>query len=261
MLNKFMRQKFLLYLCRSRSPGSDSGLSMLEVLVAMMVVFLTFMTSLNGLLYATLFQVKAERQAQATYWIQQDLESVKAAAASSTVVPPDPTKCNKTSFADSHAGVFLNALNGTTYTATTPAPKTQTLRLYLNTADFNATPKKYSFAYDIANPDPLKYTEVSTNVGQRRVQVFPSTKTFLGKEYRMARLVDTYNSTPATFTVSGTTFNNPSSPQLLSFNYRVGIPTSDSNDTDWIQNDATGNTSILATLYTEVMPAAAISCP
>ena len=84
MPNKSMRLKLILLLCRSRSPGADSGLSMLEVLVAMMVVFLTFMTSLNGLLYATLFQVKAERQAKAVYWIQQDVENVKSAAANYT---------------------------------------------------------------------------------------------------------------------------------------------------------------------------------
>ena len=63
---------------------------MLEVLVAMMVVFLTFMTSLNGLLYATLFQVKAEKQAKAVYWIQQDVENVKSAAANYT----DPSGCS-----------------------------------------------------------------------------------------------------------------------------------------------------------------------
>jgi type II secretory pathway pseudopilin PulG len=57
---------------------------MLEVLVAMMVVFLTFMTSLNGLLYAAMFQVKADRQAKAVYWIQQDVENVKSAAANYT---------------------------------------------------------------------------------------------------------------------------------------------------------------------------------
>jgi hypothetical protein len=89
MLNKFMRQKFLLYLCRSRSPVPDSGLSMLEVLVAMMVVFLTFMTSLNGLLYAAMFQVKADRQAKAVYWIQQDVENVKSFAANYTTPTTD----------------------------------------------------------------------------------------------------------------------------------------------------------------------------
>jgi len=90
MLNKFMCQKFLLYLCRSRSPVPDSGLSMLEVLVAMMVVFLTFMTSLNGLLYAAMFQVKADRQAKAVYWIQQDLENVRSLAAAQAT---DSAKC------------------------------------------------------------------------------------------------------------------------------------------------------------------------
>ena len=89
MLNKSMRLKLILFLCRSRSPVPDSGLSMLEVLVAMMVVFLTFMTSLNGLLYAAMFQVKADRQAKAVYWIQQDVENVKSAAANYTTPTTD----------------------------------------------------------------------------------------------------------------------------------------------------------------------------
>ena len=99
MLNKSMRLKLILFLCRSRSPVPDSGLSMLEVLVAMMVVFLTFMTSLNGLLYAAMFQVKADRQAKAVYWIQQDVENVKSAAANYTT--PTTNGCtNSTIVAD-----------------------------------------------------------------------------------------------------------------------------------------------------------------
>jgi Tfp pilus assembly protein PilV len=100
MLNKSMRLKLILFLCRSRSPVPDSGLSMLEVLVAMMVVFLTFMTSLNGLLYAAMFQVKADRQAKAVYWIQQDVENVKSAAANYT----DPSGCST-----STVGTLFNA--------------------------------------------------------------------------------------------------------------------------------------------------------
>ncbi|MEB3121914.1 MAG: type II secretion system protein [Snowella sp.] len=104
MSNKSMDHKFLLFLCRSRSFPPDSGLSMLEVLVAMMVVFLTFMTSLNGLLYATLFQVKADRQAKAVYWIQQDVENVKSFAASYTT--PTTNGCQNstigTDFRDSN---------------------------------------------------------------------------------------------------------------------------------------------------------------
>jgi len=115
MLNEFMRQKFLLYLCRSRSLVPDSGLSMLEVLVAMMVVFLTFMTSLNGLLYAAMFQVKADRQAKAVYWIQQDLENVRSLAAAQAT---DSTKCTAV-FSTSYAGALE-----TTVDAITPGSKT-----------------------------------------------------------------------------------------------------------------------------------------
>jgi type II secretory pathway pseudopilin PulG len=184
MPNKSMRLKLILFLCRSRSPVPDSGLSMLEVLVAMMVVFLTFMTSLNGLLYAAMFQVKAERQAQATYWIQQDLEQVKAAAASYT----------STSGCPSSVGTNFN-----------------------NTANAGSIP-------------PISIP----------------TKPLLGKSYRIARAVVVSNN-------------------LLQITYRVGenyVAGTGQTDTngDLIADDQTGKTSIIATLYTEIMPAGALSC-
>jgi Tfp pilus assembly protein PilV len=53
---------------------------MLEVLVALMISFAFLMGTMNAMVIAAVMQVKAERQAQALYWIQQDLESVRAAA-------------------------------------------------------------------------------------------------------------------------------------------------------------------------------------
>ena len=219
MLNKFMRQKFLLYLCRSRSPVPDSGLSMLEVLVAMMVVFLTFMTSLNGLLYATLFQVKAERQAQATYWIQQDLEQVKSLAAAQA---SDPTnRCNSV-FTTSYAGDLQSTLgSNTTITGTSPAAVSVT-----------TTP------LGRRQSQLVKTSETST------VFTTNTTKKLMGKEYRLVRITEGYND----------------NPQILKITYRVGLPTDIMSDTDRIQDDATGNTSILANLYTEVIPPQALSC-
>ena len=188
MPNKSMRLKLILLLCRSRSPGSDSGLSMLEVLVAMMVVFLTFMTSVNGLLFAAMFQVKAERQAQATYWIQQDVENVKSLAASAstasvyTSLPAcggstDPYKdCCKTTVSNGVViGGFANKFN-----SSLPSPS--------------------------------------------------ASKKFLGKDYVMLR---------------GRSIS-PTSPQVLKITYTVR------------EKDAPYQT--LATLYTEVMPSAALSC-
>ena len=220
MLNRSINRKFLLFLCRSRSPGSDSGLSMLEVLVAMMVVFLTFMTSVNGLLFAAMFQVKAERQAQATYWIQQDLEQVKSLAAAQA---SDPTKDKcKPVFTTSYAGDLQSTLaSNTAITGTSPAAVSVT-----------TTP------VGRRQSQVVKTSETST------VFTTNTTKKLMGKEYRLVRITEGYN-------------NNP---QILKITYRVGLPTDSTSDTDRIQDDATGNTSILANLYTEVIPPQALSC-
>jgi Tfp pilus assembly protein PilV len=214
-----MDHKFLLFLCRSRSLPPDSGLSMLEVLVAMMVVFFTMMGALNGLLYATLFQVKAERQAQATYWIQQDLEQVKSLAASQS---SDPTnKCNSV-FTTSYAGDLQSTLgSNTTMTGTSPAAASVTTPL---------VGRRQS--------QLVKTSETSTTFSTH------TTKKLMGKEYRLVRITEGYND----------------KPQILKITYRVGLPTDSTSDTDRIQDDTTNNTSILATLYTEVMPPQALSC-
>lgn len=70
------RLSLFLLTCRRRR-----GFSMLEVLVALMAAFFFLMGTMNAMVIAAVMQVKAERQAQGLYWIQQDLESVRAAAA------------------------------------------------------------------------------------------------------------------------------------------------------------------------------------
>ena len=194
MLNRSINRKFLLFLCRSRSPVPDSGLSMLEVLVAMMVVFLTFMTSLNGLLYAAMFQVKADRQAKAVYWIQQDVENVKSLAASAstsiiyTTPPSGITACSGTGDA--------------------------------NTCFAGVTAYNNGFARRLEGN-----LDASSSVTDRVV----GTQTFFGKSYQMIR-----NAT-----------GDNTNPQVLKVTYTVRE-----------ENDST---KVLATLYTEVLPSAALS--
>jgi Tfp pilus assembly protein PilV len=147
MLNRSINRKFLLFLCRSRSPGADSGSSMLEVLVAMMVVFLTFMTSLNGLLYAAMFQVKADRQAKAVYWIQQDLENVRSLAAAQTT---DSTKCTA-AFSTSYAGALQTTL---ALAANAPGTKTffgKDYAMTRTTGGSNTNAQILTISYTVSN--------------------------------------------------------------------------------------------------------------
>lgn len=228
MLNKFMRQKFLLYLCRSRSPVPDSGLSMLEVLVAMMVVFLTFMTSLNGLLYAAMFQVKADRQAKATYWIQQDVERVKSEASSLGTIT---NACTGTFRGGTSYGALLLArLASNNSNTITP--------LITNTTASPVVDNTATITVDGVTYDGKKQTQVVNTSSASTTFTTNTTQQFFGKEYRLVRITEGYNN----------------SPQILKITYKVGVP--NDSTTERIES----NTSTLATLYTEILPAAALSC-
>ncbi|MCT0254916.1 MULTISPECIES: hypothetical protein [unclassified Synechocystis] len=59
----------------------SQGFTMFEVLIALMISFLFLTGTLNAMVMATMMRVRAERQAQAGYWIKEDLERVRALAA------------------------------------------------------------------------------------------------------------------------------------------------------------------------------------
>ena len=251
MKNTSLAARLSLLLLRG---GPSQGFTMLEVLVALMISFAFLMGTMNAMVIAAVMQVKAERQAQALYWIQQDVESVRAAAASQ---PEDDNKCTQT-FSTSYSGDLRTILDGTSYTSSTPSPLTQTLQLFVKTSTITLNP---TFVFDTQNPDPDQYTLVTNDIGQRKVQVVKdSPKKLVGKDYRLVRIVDVYNSTPATFIVNTTTLSNPGKSQIVALSYKSGIPSSSNSDSDLIQDDSNGNTSIVATLYTEILPNAASSC-
>ncbi len=58
----------------------NPGFTTFEVLVAALISFIFLSGTLNTIVLATILQVKAERKAQANFWIQEDLEAVRAAA-------------------------------------------------------------------------------------------------------------------------------------------------------------------------------------
>lgn len=138
---------------------------MLEVLAALMISFAFLMGTLNALAITALMQVKAERQAQAMYWIQQDLETIRAQAASQTV---DSTKCTSI-FSTSYAGALQNTLVGNTNTsATTITTKTLVNRTYTMTritGGGNTNSQILTISYTVGNTGDASnlatlYTEI-----------------------------------------------------------------------------------------------------
>lgn len=165
---------------------------MFEVLIALMMSFLFLAGTLNAMVISTVFQVKAERQAQASYWIQEDLEEVRSVAANYTVTTGCPSSMGTT---------FNNADND--------GDNTDSITGYTDASTDNDT-------------DP-------NNDGLRSIPS-TSTRTIVGRSYTLTRIPGFNNNVSTlTYTVQATTPLSGEGP--------------------------------VATLYTEVLPQAALSCP
>lgn len=80
-------------LLRRARRSAEQGFTMFEVLIALMISFLFLTGTLNAMVMATVMRVRAERQAQASFWIKEDLEVVRALAADYTD-PDDDDACS-----------------------------------------------------------------------------------------------------------------------------------------------------------------------
>lgn len=69
-------------------PANQKGFTLLEVLVAILAVTLFFAFSLEGMVLASLAQIRAREKAEASLFIQRDLEEIKVLAAKYGINPP-----------------------------------------------------------------------------------------------------------------------------------------------------------------------------
>lgn len=58
-------------------PQQEQGFTLIEVLVAILVTTLFINVAMQAMVFAAIFKVKAQEYAEATTWIQEDLENVK----------------------------------------------------------------------------------------------------------------------------------------------------------------------------------------
>jgi prepilin-type N-terminal cleavage/methylation domain-containing protein len=148
------------------STFPNQGFTMLEVLAALMISFAFLMGALNGITMAVWMQVKAERQAQAGYWIQQTLEGDRSQAANLSLFSPSQTQCNSATFSGGTGELLQNAL---TPTNANLAPKTFLGKTYRIARDFSTNAS--------ANPATPKILRVTYTVGEDYASSSTSGKT------------------------------------------------------------------------------------
>jgi len=100
---------------------------MLEVIIAILTITAFLTGTLQLMAVNALYKVRAERQARANFWIQEDFESVKALASSLDVnsSPPNPNVskdvCTGTEGTEGYATALRRQLTNTPF-STTPIP-------------------------------------------------------------------------------------------------------------------------------------------
>jgi len=116
---------------------------MLEVIIAILTITAFLTGTLQLMAVNALYKVRAERQARANFWIQEDFESVKALASSLDVKSsPDyvsPDVCTGKEGTEGYATALRRQLTNTTLTKT-PIP---TEKLVLVEKPGEKTPKEF----------------------------------------------------------------------------------------------------------------------
>ncbi|MEA5535961.1 prepilin-type N-terminal cleavage/methylation domain-containing protein [Crocosphaera sp. XPORK-15E] len=248
---------------RQVKPQKNQGFSLLEVLVAILVSSAFLMGTLQAMTINTVMQVKAERQAQANFWIQEDLEKLQAEASAMTLDSMAlgvgycvllPVPANATQLFGGQLNTKLNdELSGD------DDPDTYSV----NVASFKRykTDDKGNHEFDATNGYPsfvaVKDSKRTTTNKAATMQVVRSgnaadpddPNNLVSKPYRLVRI---------------TTVDSATKYNVLQVYYRVGEPhvpgkTKD-EDGDLLADDARGKTSIIAENYAEVIPAAVAEC-
>ncbi len=137
-------------------PSSESGFSMLEVIIAILTITAFLTGTLQLMAVNALYKVRAERQAKANFWIQEDFEYVKALASSLDVTSsPDYVKTDVCTGTEGYATALRRQLTETTLTNTSiPTEKLVDRRPIVGEKDYSLY-RTFDITNQSANPHRL----------------------------------------------------------------------------------------------------------
>lgn len=240
--------KLWLFLLK-KSTSKNKGFSLFEVLVSIMVTSAFIVGTLQAMAINAFLQVKAERESQANFWIQEDMEQVQAVAANATLSDLGVTKTyctilpSSTTANQKFGGLLITKLNTYSTSFNTNVP----LQMYTTDTNGNTTFQTNK----TANFTKIYYS--GTNQKMATVQVVGE-RSLLNKDNKKYRLVR------IAYTDKNTKYD------VAQITYRVGIPYDSTNskqtdtDQDKLADDTQGKTSIIAKNYAEISPAAINEC-
>ncbi len=240
-------------------PNKDQGFTLIEVLVAIIIVTVFVTVTMQAMTIALYFKVRAREYSEAMFWIQQDLETQKQTAAtyqygkliSQTVNTITITTTPNVNIGDTimigseNVGslgtsyTVIGAINSSSGTVLTLDQNVATTHIAGEIVAFTTkcgtvtTPATITTGFGIALEGQITGTTPANS--NPISQNFTKTSSFSGKNFTMNRITTIVNSVP---------YN-----QLI-LQYQV-IP----------QYNSTTIGSALATVQTQIIPNATLVCP
>ena len=268
--------KLLLNLILYQSkPKNDQGFSLFEVCIAILVSSAFLMGTLQAMTINAVLQIRAERQAQANFLIQQDVERIQALASSmdleyvetSPVLNSggssqsqlcwrydfaNPTNTQDIRFGADFVKELDNLLKNDGINSTKSDPAINTNSVFSTSGTFKQFDTDENGNVVFTNGEPILNTSSDTSGDNKKVvvQIVNDTE-IINKDYRVVRVMTVDSSTKY---------------DVLQVYYRVGEPydNTDPNQTDedkdTLRDNKPGRTSIIAENYTEVIPSAVAEC-
>ncbi|MGH8000958.1 MAG: type IV pilus modification PilV family protein [Brasilonema sp.] len=231
---------------KPKLPKTEQGFTLLEVLVSILVATTFVAMSLQAMVLAAYFQVRAKEASEATLLIQQDLENLKYLASTyqhSLLSANTAQNATTITLADTTDFTTSNTLtiqgDETKYTISNKSGNTLTISPALtqphssNKAVVNTTrcsnPTQTTGFADGLRDKVLGSDSSATSSTTNSTKTLSATN----KNYKLQRIVTPSSSTP---------FN------VLQLSYQV-------------IDEETNPTRTVAEIYTEVIPDAALQCP
>ncbi|HCF30012.1 MAG TPA: hypothetical protein DEV81_23060 [Cyanobacteria bacterium UBA11049] len=241
---------------KSKLPQHEQGFTLVEVLIAILITTIFISIAMQAMVIAAVFKVRARQVAEATTWIQEDLENVRFQAGKLryTQLTNNPiigaTSLSLSSVTGFAVGDTLRVGTDTTnYTISVIDQNAKTI-----TINSPGLSQAASSGATVVATNPCKASSSTAGFGESlnlNQPAAPSetnnsanpnsgTKTITGKSYTLTRTVNV----GGTDAVSGTCTSN-ACYELLKLAYEV----------------KQGSEAPIATMYTEVIPNAAMQCP
>jgi prepilin-type N-terminal cleavage/methylation domain-containing protein len=104
--------RYLVYSPAKWIRQSETGFTLAEVLISLLIVSIFVMVTLEALMLAAIFKTRAEQYDQAYTWIQEDLELVKFKASEYEKDAFPPARCSATDPSNGLAAGFLSDIGG-----------------------------------------------------------------------------------------------------------------------------------------------------